>query len=38
MLFQPFASPSLQLVNRIVMAPMKRSRAVECWSAFTRAT
>lgn len=29
MLFQPFDTPSLQLANRIVMAPMTRSRAVE---------
>lgn len=29
MLFTPFANPSLQLRNRIVMAPMTRHRAVE---------
>ncbi|MBX3643798.1 MAG: alkene reductase [Rubrivivax sp.] len=29
MLFQTFTSPSLQLKNRVVMAPMTRSRAVE---------
>ena len=29
MLFTPLSSPSLQLRNRIVMAPMTRSRAVE---------
>lgn len=29
MLFHPFATPSLQLANRIVMAPMTRSRAVD---------
>jgi len=29
MLFKPFVTPSLQLANRIVMAPMTRSRAVE---------
>jgi N-ethylmaleimide reductase len=29
MLFQPFATPSLQLAHRIVMAPMTRSRAVD---------
>ena len=29
MLFQAFTSPSLQLKNRVVMAPMTRSRAVE---------
>lgn len=29
MLFQPFATSSLQLANRTVMAPMTRSRAVE---------
>jgi N-ethylmaleimide reductase len=29
MLFQAFTSPSLQLKNRIVMAPLTRSRAVE---------
>ncbi|WP_460483542.1 oxidoreductase [Comamonas humi] len=29
MLFQPFAARSLQLANRIVMAPMTRSRAVD---------
>jgi len=29
MLFQAFATPSLELVNRIVMAPMTRSRAVD---------
>jgi N-ethylmaleimide reductase len=29
MLFDPFATPSLQLANRIVMAPMTRSRAVD---------
>ncbi|HKO92508.1 MAG TPA: alkene reductase [Polyangiaceae bacterium] len=29
MLFEPLATPSLQLANRIVMAPMTRSRAVE---------
>jgi len=28
LLFQPFATRSLQLANRIVMAPMTRSRAV----------
>jgi len=29
MLFDPLVAPSLQLPNRIVMAPMTRSRAVE---------
>jgi N-ethylmaleimide reductase len=29
MLFQTFTSPSLQLKNRVVMAPLTRSRAVE---------
>ena len=29
MLFQAFTSPSLQLKNRVVMAPLTRSRAVE---------
>ena len=29
MLFQSFSSPSLQLKNRVVMAPLTRSRAVE---------
>jgi N-ethylmaleimide reductase len=29
MLFTPLSSPTLQLRNRIVMAPMTRSRAVE---------
>src|SRR5436309_10233418 len=29
MLFQPLFTPSLQLANRIVMAPLTRSRAVE---------
>jgi N-ethylmaleimide reductase len=29
MLFQPLATPSLALANRIVMAPMTRSRAVD---------
>ena len=29
MLFDPFSTPSLKLANRIVMAPMTRSRAVE---------
>ncbi len=29
MLFEPFATPSIQLANRMVMAPMTRSRAVE---------
>lgn len=29
MLFQPFVTPSLRLSNRIVMAPMTRSRAVD---------
>ena len=29
MLFQPFASPSLRLKNRVVMAPLTRSRAVD---------
>ncbi len=29
MLFQAFSSPSLQLKNRVVMAPLTRSRAVE---------
>ena len=29
MLFEPFAVRSLQLKNRIVMAPMTRSRAVD---------
>lgn len=29
MLFQPFTSPSLRLKNRVVMAPLTRSRAVE---------
>ena len=29
MLFQAFATPSLQLANRMVMAPMTRSRAVD---------
>jgi N-ethylmaleimide reductase len=29
MLFQAFASPSLQLKNRVVMAPLTRSRAVD---------
>lgn len=29
MLFQPIATPSLQLANRAVMGPMTRSRAVE---------
>ena len=29
MLFEPLATPSLQLANRAVMAPMTRSRAVD---------
>lgn len=29
MLFEPFVTPSLQLANRTVMAPMTRSRAVD---------
>jgi N-ethylmaleimide reductase len=29
MLFEPFTSPALQLKNRVVMAPLTRSRAVE---------
>ena len=29
MLFEPFAARSLQLKNRVVMAPMTRSRAVD---------
>jgi 2,4-dienoyl-CoA reductase-like NADH-dependent reductase (Old Yellow Enzyme family) len=29
MLFTPLSTPSLQLTNRIVMAPMTRSRAVD---------
>ena len=29
MLFQPFTSPSMRLKNRVVMAPMTRSRAVD---------
>ena len=29
MLFQPFTSPSLRLKNRVVMAPLTRSRAVD---------
>ncbi|MBC8120033.1 MAG: alkene reductase, partial [Burkholderiaceae bacterium] len=29
MLFEPFVSPSLRLKNRVVMAPLTRSRAVE---------
>ncbi|MCU0938350.1 MAG: alkene reductase [Burkholderiaceae bacterium] len=29
MLFEPFASPALKLKNRVVMAPLTRSRAVE---------
>lgn len=29
MLFEPLTTPSLQLANRVVMAPMTRSRAVE---------
>jgi N-ethylmaleimide reductase len=29
MLFEPLATPSLQLANRIVMAPLTRNRAVE---------
>jgi N-ethylmaleimide reductase len=29
MLFTPFTAPSLQLANRVVMAPMTRSRAVD---------
>ena len=29
MLFEPFAARSLQLKNRMVMAPMTRSRAVD---------
>jgi 2,4-dienoyl-CoA reductase-like NADH-dependent reductase (Old Yellow Enzyme family) len=29
MLFEPFASPALKLKNRVVMAPLTRSRAVD---------